>query len=203
MPDTERKGAGMRRTLGLGATASALAVALLLALTACGGDGDSDGVASLTDTTGQTTTEAAQGSDTPSAKDREQAGLEFARCMREHGVDFPDPVNGRFEFRSQRGDQRKVAEAQAACQHILRDAAPRLSEEQEAEMREAVLDFAKCMRKHGVDMPDPKFQEGGGMTMTMPRGAERDPNFEEAQKACEPILRDARLGEPSGEDGSS
>jgi hypothetical protein len=186
----------VRRKLRFAAAAGVLAVALGLALTACGGeDGDSDGVASLTDTTGQTTTNGDQGSDGADAKDREEAALDYARCMRENGIDFPDPVNGRFEFRNQRGDQRKLEEAQRACQHILRDAAPQLSEEQEAELREAAVAFAKCMREHGVDMPDPTFPEGGGIQMRMPRGSEDDPDFQEAQKACQPILNEA---EPDG-----
>jgi hypothetical protein len=186
----------MKRTLGLGATAGALAIALILALAACGGDGDSDGVASLTDTAGQTTTDGGQGSGGASAEDREQAALEYARCMRQHGIDFPDPVNGRFEFRDQRGDQRKLEEAQRACQSILREAAPELSEEQEAELREAAVAFAECMREHGVDMPDPTFPPGGGVQMRMPRGAEDDPDFQEAQRACQPILNE---GEPDGQ----
>ena len=29
--------------------------------------------------------------------------------------------------------------------------------------KQAMLDFARCMRQHGVDMPDPKFDERGGV----------------------------------------
>jgi hypothetical protein len=187
------------------APAIAVAVAALfisLALAACGGGGDSDGVASLTGTTGQTTTDGSQGSG-DGEQDRQEAALAFARCMREHGVDFPDPVNGRFDFRQERGDQQKVEEAQRACQHILEDAAPPFDEEQQAEMRDAALEFAKCMRRHGVDMPDPTFPQGGGMLMRMPRGAEDDPQFEDAQKACQPILDAARAEGPSDQGDNS
>jgi hypothetical protein len=185
----------VRRKLGFATAAGGFAVALALALTACGGgDGDSDGVASLTDTSGQSTTNGDQGSNGSSgagSKDYKAAALEYARCLREHGVDLPDPVNGRFEFRSQRGDQEKLEQAQRACQDILQDAAPPISEEEEAEMREAALEFAECMREHGVDMPDPQFKEGGGTLMRMPKGTAEDPDFQEAQKACQPILDDA------------
>jgi hypothetical protein len=193
----------MKRTLGLGATAGALAVVLVLALTACGGDSNSGGVASLTDTAGQTTTDGDRSSKAADSKDPQEAALEYARCMREHGVDFPDPVNGRFEFKVDRTDQRKVAEAQKACQDILKDSMPQMTEEQQAEMRDAALDFAKCMRKHGIDMPDPKFPEGGGMLMTMPRGSERDPEFKEAQEACQSILKSAKPGPPPGKAGAA
>jgi hypothetical protein len=189
----------MRRKQGLAARAGALAGLLALALAACGGGDDSDGVASLTDTNSQSTngSQGSNGSGGASAEDREEAALAYARCMREHGIDFPDPVNGRFEFKNQRGDQRKLEEAQKACQDILRDAAPEVSEEQEAELREAAVAFAKCMREHGVDMPDPKFPGGGGVLMRMPRGSEDDPDFQEAQEACQPILNEAQPDGPS------
>jgi hypothetical protein len=192
----------VKRKLGLVATVGMLAVAIVGVLAACGGSDDSDGVASLTDTSGQTTTDGSQGS-RGGEQDQQEAALEFARCMREHGVDMPDPVNGRFEFRGGPRDQRKLEEAQQACQHILRDAAPPVDEEQEAEMREAALDFAKCMRQHGVDMPDPTFPEGGGVRMRMPEGAEDDPQFEQAQKVCEPILEAPRSDRPSDQEETS
>jgi hypothetical protein len=177
-----------------------LAVSLGLALTACGGDGDSGGVASLTDTSGESSTNEGSddnASEKAGAKDQKKAALEYARCMREHGVDFPDPVNGRLEFRNERGDDEKVQEAQQACQEILRDAAPAINEEQEAEMREAALAFAKCMREHGIDMPDPTFPEGGGTLMRMPKGSadKDDPDFQEAQKACQSILDAGQRGD--------
>jgi hypothetical protein len=168
--------------------AIAVAVAapfIVLALAACGGGGDSGGAGSSAD------------------QDRQEAALEYAKCMREHGVDFPDPVNGRFEFKGTPRDQRKMDEAQRACRHILEDAAPPVDEEQQAAEREAALEFAKCMRKHGIDMPDPTFPEGGGMLMRMPKGAERDPDFQDAQRACQPILRRAQPDQPSGSGGSS
>jgi hypothetical protein len=199
MPLQRTKGAVVKQKLGFAIAVGLLAVALGLTLTACGGNGDSDGVASLSDTNGQSTngSQGSNGSGGTSAGDREQAALAYARCMREHGVDFPDPVNGRFEFKNQRGDQRKLEEAQKACQDILQAAAPQLSEEQEAEMREAAVEFAKCMREHGVDMPDPKFPEGGGVLMRMPRGSEDDPDFQEAQKACQSILNEAQPDGPA------
>jgi uncharacterized protein (DUF305 family) len=196
------KGTIMKRKLVGAIALGALAFALTLALAACGGSGDSNGVASLTNT-GQATTNGSDGSDA-SPRERRDAELKFARCMREHGADMPDPVNGRYEFKGKPGDQQKVEEAQAACRKYLQDVAPRMSEEQEARMREAALDYAKCMRDHGIEMADPQFQEGGGMTMRMPKGLQdTDPKFKDAQKACEPILRAVKPeksgGGPEGE----
>jgi hypothetical protein len=191
------KGVFVKRKLVLATLVGGLAVALTAVAAGCGGNGgDSNGVASLTDT-GQTSTNSSDGSGGASPKERREAELKFAQCMRNHGIDMPDPVNGRFDLKITPGDQKKAAEAQSACQKYLRAVAPRMTEEQQAKMREAALDYAKCMRDHGIDMPDPQFQEGGGMTMRMPEGTkEDDPKFKDAQKACEPILRAAG---PKGE----
>jgi hypothetical protein len=188
----------VKRKLGLGAALGALfLVAVSLVLTGCGGNGDSTSVASLTDATGETS--GANGSTGASEEEREQALLEYAQCMREHGVDMPDPVNGRLDLRANRGEEQKVEQAQEACASILEDVAPPpLDEEQQEELQEAALDYARCMREHGVDMPDPQF-EGGGVLMTMPEGAEDDPQFDEAQRACQPILEAAQAEEPSGQ----
>jgi len=187
----------MKRKLVLAIGVGALAIALGLTAAACGGgSGDSNGVASLTNT-GGTTTNSSSGSGEASPKDRREAELKFAQCMREHGIDMPDPVNGRFDLKVKPGDQRKAEDAQKACGKFLQNVAPHLSEEQQAKMRQAALDYAKCMREHGIDMADPQFQEGGGMTMRMPEHTRADdPKFKDAQKACEPILRAAR---PAGE----
>jgi len=183
----------MKRKLVLAIGVGALAIALGLTAAACGGgSGDSNGVASLTNT-GGTTTNSSSGSGEASPKDRREAELKFAQCMREHGIDMPDPVNGRFDLKVKPGDQRKAEDAQKACGKFLQNVAPHLSEEQQAKMRQAALDYAKCMREHGIDMADPQFQEGGGMTMRMPEHTRADdPKFKDAQKACEPILRAAR-----------
>src|SRR5262245_20810741 len=192
------KGTHMRRKVVRAAAIGALGIALALVASACGGSDDSSEVASLTDT-GQTTTNESEGSDGASPQDRREAELKFAQCMREHGVDMPDPVNGRFDLRVKPGDRQKAEEAQQACRKYLENAAPRMSEEDQQKMREAALDYAKCMREHGIDMPDPQFQEGGGMTMRIPRGTrEDDPKFKDAQEACEPILRAARPEKSGG-----
>lgn len=196
----------MKPKLGFAAAAGTIAVALVLALAACGGNGDSNGVASLSGKPSQGSSDGSQGSGGGSAsrKDWQEAQLAYAKCMRRHGVDFPDPVNGKFELKTTRRDARKTEEAQRACGHILENARPpQLSEEQQAQMREAALAFARCMREHGVDMPDPEFREGGGTLMRMPPGAEEDPQLENAQKACQSILENAKPDRPSGKGGAS
>ena len=162
------------------ASAALGALALTLVVTACGGDESSAGT----------------------KKDPQEAGLEFAQCMRENGVpDFPDPdENGRFTITPESGgrDLGSAASrrAQEKCRHLLaRMQPPELSDEEKAEMQDKALEFARCMRKHGIDIPDPDFsRESGGVAVELPKDFNpEDPKFQEAQKACGEIL-----GEPAG-----
>jgi hypothetical protein len=172
----------MRLTATIGA-----AVALsALALAGCGGSGGN--------------ANASSGSD-------DEAGLKFAECMREHGVDVPDPQPGGGPIQlSQSSDngpstglQRagplsdpEAQKAMKACPDELGDAAPHPpSAKEQQEAQDAALRFAQCMRDHGIDMPDPQFSNGPGGGMTMMQRAPDDadsPAFQKAQKACQDEL---------------
>lgn len=141
------------------------------------------------------------GGGTASKAEIEEAQLEFAACMREHGVDMPDPQAGEgglvfkeTEKGSGGGKQLQTGpkdpatkKALAACEGKLKDAMPEPSPEQEEEMKEAALEFAQCMREHGIDMPDPTFEGGGKVKMTIrgPKGDANSPLMKEAQEACQ------------------
>lgn len=162
------------------------ALAFVLALASCGGEGSDAQVASLGGTTATTEDEAASSDD----RDPEEALLAYARCMREHGVDVPDPQvdgGGRATFRlvRPRGNEETFEQAQEACRDHLENARPRnLDPEQQAELREAMLAFAQCMREHGVDIPDPQFGEGGRGAVRLRDIDPNDPKFREAEEAC-------------------
>ena len=65
-------------------------VGLGLLAAACGGPASGEGVASAGGSSAKTRNAAAK-----STTDPQQASLDFAQCMRDHGVDMPDPeVNG-------------------------------------------------------------------------------------------------------------
>ena len=188
----------MIRTTMLAAIATAL---LAIVASGCGSsDSSGDGVAALdtgpaaaaqTDTTEQQTEE-----------DPQEAALEWARCMREHGIDVPDPEMdedggirvraGRGGFRRGEGNDAEFREAQQACGSPLGNARPQLTEAERQQMQETMLAFAQCMRKEGVDMPDPAFGEGGGLFRVGPgRGVDPDdPDFRAAQETCQPILQE-------------
>ncbi|MPY92218.1 MAG: hypothetical protein GEV08_03865, partial [Acidimicrobiia bacterium] len=72
--------------------------ALALGLAACGGDGSqgaSDGVATLSEgegAAGSSEDDGGEGADEELTEDERRALMvDHARCMREHGVDMPDP----------------------------------------------------------------------------------------------------------------
>jgi hypothetical protein len=121
-----------------------------------------------------------------------KAGVEFAKCMREHGIEMKDPtVGGGIRLSAGPGSNNpaELEEAQKACQKILgKVKPPELSEEQQREFKEQALKFAQCMRDHGIDMPDPTFagDQGGAVQQRMPEGqGPENPRFREAQEACE------------------
>ncbi len=125
----------------------------------------------------------------PDAKTR-KAMLDFAGCMREHGVDMPDPQfgeGGRVVQRSRGADPDTMRAAQRACQHF-QDAIkpPEISEADKEKFKKEALANARCMREHGINMPDPQFDENGGATVRMgENGVDPDSEkFRAAQKAC-------------------
>jgi hypothetical protein len=146
---------------------------------------------------------AAGGDPTTSATSAQDAALEWARCMRKNGVDVGDPkvdANGRIQIQA-RGpangnapQQQTTAQRKAfqACQKILQGALPNGGQPtaaQQAEFQDQALKFAQCMRKHGVDMPDPDFSQGGrGILLQRGNVNPNDPSFKKAQEACQSLL---------------
>jgi hypothetical protein len=183
----------------------AVLVALLVAVASgCGSSSGDDGVASLDGGTTTTEEEPSQAADDGEEEDPQEAALKWAECMREHGIDVPDPKfdgEGRGEFRvggpGSGVDPRseRFQEAREACGTPFgNDGPPELSEEDRETLQESLLEFAQCMREHGIDMPDPKFGEGGGAIFGGPGSGvdPESPRFQEAQEACAPILQELR-----------
>ena len=185
---------------------AAAAVAFALVGAACGGASgaaDDDKVASVRSTT--TVAGKEKDRDKTGGKDAHEARLAYARCMRENGVDIPDPdPNGLIQMGpggagTIGGDDEKTKAANKACEHHLRDGLPPMSAEDEQRMRDELLAFARCMREQGVDMPDPSApgsnEGGGGFTVDMPEpGSQEDTKFKEAQKKCDHLLRKPGAG---------
>jgi hypothetical protein len=64
------------------------------------------------------------------------------------------------------------------------------SEEEQAELEDAFLEYAQCMRDHGIDFPDPEFN-GDGAVAIRGGGDPDDPEFQAAEEACRTLLEDA------------
>jgi hypothetical protein len=169
------------------------AATFALLVGACAGNANTDrGVASLSDSNQPSAQQ--QNSDGKTDEDKQR---EFARCMREHGVNVPDPAPGDTGIRLEDGaDPRdeKVQAAQEACKPLL----PNGGEPQpmDEEQLEQAREHAKCMREHGIDMPDPDPNKPG---TRIPEGV--DP--EKAKAATEACRMADGPGPGQGRTGSN
>lgn len=154
---------------------TALAVALALAaLAACGGT--ADGAASTA-------------SASPSASGD---GVRWARCMREHGVQVDDPSgSGPVRIGGDAADSAAFDAARKACQQY----APRadLDPSRQQQVQKQVLAFTRCMREHGVNLPDPQSKGDGSVVIGGPGDGgdlpdPQSPTFRTAQQACQNLL---------------
>jgi hypothetical protein len=184
-----------------------LALALTFAACGAGPATSDDGVVSLA-----TPTPVPTGSAAPAASvDPEVAMAAFTKCMKEHGVDVfvssaglgdggggtvgsgpattQHTANGDPQAGSTELDPKAMQEADEACRSLLPSG---MLGDPSATMDPAVADqmlaFAKCMRDHGIDFPDPKF-EGGGVSISLGENGPGaiDPSSDEftsAEEAC-------------------
>jgi hypothetical protein len=164
---------------------------LAVGVAGCGGGDKGGGVASLGGSATTTTSGSNAGGGKDISNDFRQA-LAFARCMRQHGLpNMPDPKlsgDGGIAQPFPRGvgpNDPKVKAAQQACRQHLPNGGqvqrPSPQEQQEA------LAFARCMRQHGINMPDPQITaEGVLLDEQLPTGMRKDdPRLKAAERACE------------------
>ena len=119
----------------------------------------------------------------------EEGVLDFAKCMREEGINFPDPtfdIDGNPQFDNlEIENEEEFENAFENCEDILRNALPEqfdLDPEVEAALVDASLEFSQCMREQGIDFPDPKPGEFGFFAF---RDADIDFTSEAVQNAFE------------------
>jgi hypothetical protein len=165
---------GMTRSLLIVA-----AVGAALVLGACGGSDDGGG---------------AGGAKSQEDKAFEGA-LKYARCMREHGIDMPDPqqvANGiKITQKATPGSQAKMQSAQKACQKYLKAGGGRApSAAEQARARDALLAYTRCMREEGVKIADPEFSKGGSLSSVGGPGQTnpKSPKFKAADEVCHKYL---------------
>ncbi|MGI5287560.1 hypothetical protein ACQEVF_30070 [Nonomuraea polychroma] len=161
----------------------ALASATMLLAGCGGGDAGSD-VASVSGTGNQ-----AAASAKPSEDPHERA-LRYAQCMRENGIDMPDPEPGKgVMMRLDKNTPRETMEkAQEACKQYAPSG--QRAGGGDPKRAEALRKVAQCMRDNGVEKyPDP---EGGMMRITGDVG--QDPDFKSAQEKCQKEMAEAGMG---------
>jgi hypothetical protein len=175
------------------------AVATALALGACGSSDDNG-----------------PGSAKSSQDKAFDGALKYAKCMRDHGIDMPDPQREgsggiKVTMNGRPGSKAKMDAANKDCQKYMKiggGKAPSAAEQ--AKAKDAMLAYAKCMRAQGVNMPDPTFSSsGGGTTFQLGgpgKGGNAGPNpdsptFKAADKVCHAKL--AALGKNGPLEGPS
>jgi hypothetical protein len=115
----------------------------------------------------------------------QEAALAFAQCMREHGVDLPDPgPDGRIRLDQSQVDQTLYQEALQACGGLLTAGEGADVAIPPAE-RQRLLDLAACIRDQGFpEFRDPEFS-GGQVMLGGPGMDPTDPEFRAAMQLCE------------------
>jgi hypothetical protein len=123
---------------------------------------------------------------------------DFARCLREHGVNaeavsHTGGGHGLKVSGGSGGPQQFEAAEKACARYRPAPQKANLSPQQKVEQEESVRKFAKCMREHGVKVE--ASTQGGGVQIRIHAhpGAEGAPNpespaFQTAQKDCSGLL---------------
>lgn len=151
----------------------------------------------------------------------EEVLLEFAACMRDNGVEFPDPIveadgTVTFGLRPGRGGAGQNASdlqaigrdpdlpaAREACSPIVEGLAlgpgGQSFDEAQVEIEDMLLEFAQCMRDNGVDIGDPDLSAvGPGSGGGSPFGELdfNDADVSAAFEVCNEQLPFGRQGRP-------
>jgi hypothetical protein len=155
-----------------------------VAIAACGGSGSS-------------------GTNAASAATSVNTGLKFASCVRAHGVpDYPDPRGGKVtvDIHNLSESESVVNKAMNACARYSpgSDLQPRVSDVQLAKARGGALAFSKCVRAHGVNIPDTEVDRGPngrGLAIGWSRKEltenpipYKSPAWKKANQACAKVL---------------
>jgi hypothetical protein len=174
-------------------------LSLVIALAACGDDDAGEGVASLSDSTSTT-----MSADVVS--ENERAVLAATACLRENGLDIPDPemdADGNVDLDNfleiAQGVDPEVAEvALEACADVIAEVDLGFERIDLTALEDTLVEFAACMRDNGFDLPDPDFASaleegpfGGDIDID-------DPAFETALENCDQILEQIDLTDDDG-----
>jgi hypothetical protein len=116
--------------------------------------------------------------------------------MRDHGINMADPVvgdQGQINVTIPQGvsmDTFKNADSACKALHTAAQTAARGGQPLQKPDPTRLLNFSKCMRRHGIpDFPDPGGN--GALSIQGNQGSDLNPDsptFQAAQRACQSIL---------------
>jgi hypothetical protein len=107
------------------------------------------------------------GDDAPGTSNAQQWALDFAKCMRDRGVEVEDPAAGGGTIATRPQDE--SPERQAATEVCIDELGPAPTSgggqdgQSDEEQRRQMLAFAECLRERGFDVADPQPGTGLGM----------------------------------------
>ncbi|ORT58747.1 hypothetical protein [Streptomyces sp. CB03238] len=110
--------------------------------------------------------------------------LEYRKCLREQGLDVPEPKPGEDPRGIAIGgdlSKEQMEKAFKACRS--KSGAAGSGEITQAD-KDKALKFARCMRENGVNMPDPKFDGAAQQALPMPTAGPEKEKFDKAMKVC-------------------
>ena len=138
-------------------------------------------------------------SPTSSAAKEQQAEVkfaDFARCLREHGIEATAATGPNGKGHGLRingsGGPAKMEAAQKACKKYQPEPQKlNLSPQEKVERAEAVEKFARCMRDHGIEVHASSSEGRISIGIRSKPGAGPNPEspaFQKAQSACQGLL---------------
>ncbi|MCF3180520.1 hypothetical protein IPZ70_11320 [Streptomyces polychromogenes] len=169
----------MNRSSSTTMTAAGVVTGLALLVTGCTGTGTSGGGK---DATGQNAGASGKGDGKSGAGQDADKALQVRKCLREHGIDAPDPQPGQDPRGMTLGTGSEDPEAVKKAFEACGMQAPGTGEMPQ-EDKDKALKWAKCMRDNGVNIPDPDFKGNAMGATKIPEGQEQA--FAEAQKKCQ------------------
>lgn len=143
------------------------------------------------------------------SRGEQDAQLAFARCLREGGIDVPDPKPGDrgldFAQAPPGLDEAFTDRVREDCRTKLGPELGPLRDLEDPQTQDDLFAYARCMRSARVDMPDPDFtRPKGGPGLFMRQNAEwEDPDFVKADDSCRLEVYGHKDGGPAGDQKAS
>ena len=162
-----------------------LAVAALGLVVGCGGGSDASSPGA--DGGGA----AAGAPSSQGSSDSAQGQAQFAQCMRDQGIDIPDPAEGGARPQDRPPtvglDSDAARQAMQACRQYLQGAGGQSPAPDASGSQGAGSEFAQCMRDEGIDLPAPQ----AGQTPAPGSGGldSEDPAVQAALTKCGSLIQ--------------